>query len=165
MAAALPGNAGVYLVPAFTGLGAPYWDPAARGAIFGLTRDVGRPQIARAMLEAVCYQTRDLMEAMAADGTPKPTSLRVDGGMTRNNWLMQFLADILDIPVERPVVTETTALGAAYLAGLKAGLWSSTDDIATHWQREHLFEPAMKAGERDRLYAGWKDAVQRVRRS
>ncbi|HYV88225.1 MAG TPA: glycerol kinase GlpK [Candidatus Polarisedimenticolia bacterium] len=165
MAASLPGNAGVYLVPAFTGLGAPYWDPAARGAIFGLTRDVGRPQIARAMLEAVCYQTRDLMEAMAADGTPKPTSLRVDGGMTRNNWLMQFLADMLDIPVERPVVTETTALGAAYLAGLKAGLWSSTGDIASHWQRDHLFEPAMKAAERDKLYAGWKDAVQRVRRS
>ena len=165
MASSLPGNAGVYLVPAFTGLGAPYWDPAARGAIFGLTRDVGRPQIARAMLEAVCYQTRDLMEAMAADGTPKPTSLRVDGGMTRNNWLMQFLADTLDIPVERPVITETTALGAAYLAGLKAGLWSSTDDIARHWQSDRLFEPAMKAGERDKLYAGWKDAVERVRRS
>jgi glycerol kinase len=164
MAAALPGNAGVYLVPAFTGLGAPYWDPAARGAIFGLTRDVGRPQIARAMLEAVCYQTRDLMEAMAADGAPRPTALRVDGGMTKNNWLMQFLADMLDIPVERPVVTETTALGAAYLAGLKGGLWSSTEDISRHWQREHLFEPAMKAGERDGLYAGWKDAVARVRR-
>jgi glycerol kinase len=165
MAAALPGNAGVYLVPAFTGLGAPYWDPAARGAIFGLTRDVGRPQIARAMLEAVCYQTRDLMEAMAADGTPKPTSLRVDGGMSRNNWLMQFLADMLDIPVERPVITETTALGAAYLAGLKAGLWSSTEDIATHWQSDRLFQPAMKSSEREKLYAGWKDAVQRVRRS
>ncbi len=165
MAAALPGNAGVYLVPAFTGLGAPYWDPNARGAIFGLTRDVGRPEIVRAMLEAVCYQTRDLMEAMAADGTPKPTSLRVDGGMTANNWLMQFLADMLDIPVERPVVTETTALGAAYLAGLKVGLWSSTDDIAKHWRRDRLFQPAMKAGERERLYAGWKDAVQRVRRN
>jgi glycerol kinase len=165
MAASLPGNAGVYLVPAFTGLGAPYWDPRARGAIFGLTRDVGRPQIARAMLEAVCYQTRDLKEAMAADGTPEPKSLRVDGGMTRNNWLMQFLADMLDIPVERPVITETTALGAAYLAGLKAGLWSSTEDIATHWQSDRLFEPAMQAGERDKLYAGWKDAVQRVRRT
>jgi len=165
MAAALPGNAGVYLVPAFTGLGAPYWDPNARGAIFGLTRDVGRPQIARAMLEAVCYQTRDLMEAMAADGTAKPTSLRVDGGMTANNWLMQFLADMLDIPVERPVVTETTALGAAYLAGLKVGLWSSTDDITKHWQRDQLFEPRMKPAEREQLYAGWKDAVQRVRRT
>jgi glycerol kinase len=165
MAASLPGNAGVYLVPAFTGLGAPYWDPAARGAIFGLTRDVGRREIARAALEAVCYQTRDLMEAMAADGAPKPTALRVDGGMTKNDWLMQFLADMLDLPVERPVVTETTALGAAYLAGLKAGLWSSTQDIAKHWQRDGLFEPALKSAERDRLYAGWKDAVGRVRRS
>ena len=165
MAASLPGNSGVYLVPAFTGLGAPYWDPGARGAIFGLTRDVGRREIARAALEAVCYQTQDLMEAMAADGAPKPTALRVDGGMTKNDWLMQFLADILDLPVERPVVTETTALGAAYLAGLRAGLWSSTQDIAKHWQRDRLFEPAMKAGERDRLYAGWKDAVARVKGS
>jgi len=103
------------------------------------------------------------MEAMAADGTPKPRSLRVDGGMTRNNWLMQFLADMLDIPVERPVVTETTALGAAYLAGLKIGLFSSTDDIARHWRRDQLFEPTMKPAERDKLYAGWKDAVRRVR--
>ena len=165
MAASLSGNAGVYLVPAFTGLGAPYWDPAARGAIFGLTRDVGRREIARAALEAVCYQTRDLMEAMAADGAPRPTALRVDGGMTKNDWLMQFLADLLDLPVARPVVTETTALGAAYLAGLEAGLWSSTEDIATHWQRDRLFEPAMKPAERDRLYAGWKDAVGRVRRT
>jgi glycerol kinase len=165
MAASLPGNAGVYLVPAFTGLGAPYWDPAARGAIFGLTRDIGRREIARAALEAVCYQTRDLMEAMAADGAPKPTALRVDGGMTRNDWLMQFLADMLDLPVERPVVTETTALGAAYLAGLQAGVWLSIADIAKQWHRDRLFEPAIKSAERDRLYAGWKDAVGRVRRS
>jgi glycerol kinase len=164
MAASLSGNAGVYLVPAFTGLGAPYWDPAARGAIFGLTRDVGRREIARAALEAVCYQTRDLMVAMAADGAPKPTALRVDGGMTKNDWLMQFLADMLDLPVERPVVTETTALGAAYLAGLKAGVWRSIDDIAQQWRRDRLFEPKMKAAERDRLYAGWQDAVGRVRR-
>jgi glycerol kinase len=165
MAAALPGNAGVYLVPAFTGLGAPYWDPAARGAIFGLTRDVGRREIARAALEAVCYQTRDLMEAMAADGAPRPTALRVDGGMTRNDWVMQFLADMLDLPVERPVVTETTALGAAYLAGLKAGTWSSLEDISRQWRRDRLFEPGMKPAERERLYVGWKDAVERVRRS
>src|ERR1700682_6331092 len=117
------------------------------------------------MLEAVCYQTRDLMEAMAADGAPKPTALRVDGGMTHNNWLMQFLADMLDLAVERPVVTETTALGAAYLAGLQAGVWLSIADIAKQWHREHLFEPKMKTDERDRLYAGWKDAVRRVRRS
>jgi glycerol kinase len=164
LSAGLAGNAGVYLVPAFTGLGAPYWDPEARGAIFGLTRDVGRAEIARAALEAVCYQTRDLMEAMAADGAPQPTALRVDGGMTRNNWLMQFLADTLDLPVERPAVTETTALGAAYLAGLASGLWNSVEDIARHWRRDRLFEPKMSSTERDRLYAGWKDAVARVRR-
>jgi glycerol kinase len=165
MAASLSGNAGVYLVPAFTGLGAPYWDTAARGAIFGLTRDVGRREIARAALEAVCYQTRDLMEAMAADGAPRPTALRVDGGMAKNDWVMQFLADMLALQVERPVVTETTALGAAYLAGLRAGVWNSIDDIARQWRRERLFEPKMKTEERDRLYAGWKDAVERVRRS
>jgi glycerol kinase len=164
MAAALPGNAGVYLVPAFTGLGAPYWEPEARGAIFGLTRDIGPREFARATLEAVCYQTRDLMEAMAADGAPRPTALRVDGGMTGNDWLMQFLADILDLPVERPVVTETTALGAAYLAGLQAGLFKSIEDIARQWRRDRLFEPRMSTGDRDRLYAGWQDAVRRVRR-
>jgi glycerol kinase len=164
IAAALAGNAGVYLVPAFTGLGAPYWEPEARGAIFGLTRDVGRPEIVRAALEAVCYQTRDLMQAMAADGAPRPTALRVDGGMSANGWLMQFLADILDLPVERPEVTETTALGAAYLAGLKAGLFRSMEDIARRWRRDRLFEPRMAEGERERLYAGWQDAVARVRR-
>jgi len=164
LAAGLCGNDGVYLVPAFTGLGAPYWDPDARGAILGLTRDVGRAQIARAALEAVCYQTRDLMEAMAADGAPQPTALRVDGGMARNDWLMQFLADMLDLPVERPAVTETTALGAAYLAGLASGLWDSVEDIARHWRRERLFEPRMAPPERSRLYEGWQDAVARVRR-
>jgi glycerol kinase len=164
IAAALPGNAGVYLVPAFTGLGAPYWEPEARGALFGLTRDVGRPEIVRAALEAVCYQTLDLMRAMAADGAPRPRALRVDGGMSANDWLMQFLADILDLPVERPMVTETTALGAAYLAGLEAGLYASTAEIGQRWRRDRLFEPRMAAAERDRLYAGWQDAVMRVRR-
>ena len=164
IAAGLPGNAGVYLVPAFTGLGAPYWEPEARGAIFGLTRDIGRAEIMRATLEAVCYQTRDLMQAMAADGAPRPKALRVDGGMSANNWLMQFLADILDLPVERPVVTETTALGAAYLAGLQADIFTSTADITQHWQRDRLFEPKMKAAAREGLYAGWLDAVARVRR-
>jgi glycerol kinase len=164
LAAGLSGNAGVYLVPAFTGLGAPYWDPDARGAIFGLTRDVGRAAIARAALEAICYQTRDLMEAMAADGAPRPTALRVDGGMTRNDWLMQFLADTLDLPVERPEVTETTALGAAYLAGLASGIWDSVEDIARHWRRERRFEPRMAAAERSQLYDGWQDAVARVGR-
>ncbi len=159
---------GVYLVPAFTGLGAPWWDPDARGAILGLTRDSGIPEIVRAALEATVYQTRDLMAAMSADAaaaTPKsrPSAIRVDGGMAVNNWVMQFLADQLDIPVERPEVTETTALGAAYLAGLTTGVFSSTADIAGRWKRERLFTPAMAAKERDRLYAGWRAAVERVR--
>ena len=163
LAASIEGNHGVYLVPAFTGLGAPYWDPAARGAIFGLTRDTGIAEIVRSALEAVCYQTRDLMAAMAADGGTELKALRVDGGMVRNDWVMQFLADILDLPVERPVVTETTALGAAYLAGLQAGIFKSTADIARRWQRDRLFEPRMKADQREALYAGWQAAVARVR--
>ncbi len=163
LAASIEGNHGVYLVPAFTGLGAPYWDPAARGALFGLTRDTGIAEIVRSALEAVCYQTRDLMAAMAADGGTALKALRVDGGMARNDWVMQFLADILDLPVERPVVTETTALGAAYLAGLQAGLFKSAADIAKRWQRDRLFEPRMKADQREALYAGWQAAVARVR--
>jgi glycerol kinase len=163
LAAGLASNAGVYLVPAFTGLGAPYWDPDARGAIFGLTRDVGIAEIVRAALEAVCYQTRDLMQAMADDGAARPTALRVDGGMVANDWTMQFLADILDLPVERPTVIETTALGAAYLAGLGSGLFASPEIIAERWRRERGFAPRLAAAERDRLYAGWRDAVARVR--
>ena len=153
---------GVYLVPAFTGLGAPHWDAGARGAIFGLTRDTGRAHLVRATLEAVAFQTRDLLEAMAADGA-RPTALRVDGGMTVNDWLMQLLADLLGVPVERPRVVETTALGAAYLAGLGAGIYGSLDDIATHWAGERRFEPALDAAKRDRLYANWRDAVKRTR--
>jgi glycerol kinase len=163
LAASIEGNHGVYLVPAFTGLGAPYWDPAARGALFGLTRDTGIAEIVRSALEAVCYQTRDLMAAMVVDGGTELRALRVDGGMVRNDWVMQFLADILDLPVERPVVTETTALGAAYLAGLQLGLFKSTADIAKRWQRDRLFEPRMKADQREALYAGWQAAVARVR--
>src|SRR5690625_347489 len=155
-------NAGVYLVPAFTGLGAPHWDSAARGAIFGLTRDTGPAQFARAALESVCYQTRDLFEAMAEDGV-RPTGLRVDGGMVANDWMLQFLADILDIRVDRPEVPETTALGAAYLAGLQAGLYSSLDDIAAQWRCQARFEPRMDAPERQRLLAGWDAAVARVK--
>ena len=162
LAATLSGTGGVYLVPAFTGLGAPYWDPDARGAITGLTRDSGIAEIVRAALEAVAYQTRDLMAAMQEDGA-KPASLRVDGGMAVNNWVMQFLADQLAMPVERPVVTETTALGVAYLAGLGAGIFASPSDIATQWKREREFKPAMKTAERNALYAGWQDAVARVR--
>ena len=163
LAASIRSNNGVYLVPAFTGLGAPYWDPTARGAIFGLTRDTGIAEIVRSALEAVCYQTRDLMAAMEKDSGTKLTALRVDGGMVKNDWVMQFLADILDLPVERPVVTETTALGAAYLAGLHAGVFQSTADIGKRWQRDRRFEPAMNADQRDSLYAGWQQAVARVR--
>src|SRR3954471_9114531 len=153
----------VYLVPAFTGLGAPYWDPEARGALLGLTRDTGISHIVRAALEAVCYQTRDLMECMAADGGTRPSALRVDGGMVKNDWLMQFLADILELPVERPIVTETTALGAAYLAGLHTGVYASLDSVAAAWQRERLFDPDMNPSDRARLYEGWRRAVRRVR--
>ena len=154
---------GVSLVPAFTGLGAPYWDPRARGAIFGLTRDTGIKEIVTAGLQSVCYQTCDLLEAMRQDGAAAPSALRVDGGMVVNNWVMQFLADILGVPVERPEVTETTALGVAYLAGLQLGLYASLDDIARMWHRDRRFEPRMGEAHRTRLYEGWLDAVKRVR--
>ena len=153
----------VILVPAFVGLGAPYWDAHARGALFGLTRASGPAEITRAALEAVCYQTRDLLEAMAADGAEAPVALRVDGGMVVNDWLLQFLADILGVPVERPVVTETTALGAAYLAGIKVGVCGDAEEIAALWRSEARFEPRMSAAERDGLYRGWTEAVARVR--
>jgi glycerol kinase len=153
---------GVYLVPAFTGLGAPYWDPEARGAIFGLTRDSGIAHIVRAALESVCYQTRDLMVAMAEDALP-PTELRVDGGMVVNDWLTQFLSDILNIPVVRPQTVETTALGAAFLAGLHSGVYASLDDIARLWQSERRFVPERAPAKTDALYQGWKQAVARVK--
>ena len=157
---------GVYLVPAFVGLGAPHWDPDARGALFGLTQGSGIREIARATLEAVGYQTRDLIDAMGADlaGAPTtPRAVRVDGGMVANAWLCQFLADILDLPVERPAVTETTALGAACLAGLAVDLYPSRDTLARSWRCERRFEPAMREGERERLLSGWHDAVRRTR--
>ncbi|MFI8483098.1 glycerol kinase GlpK [Pseudomonas sp. NPDC078700] len=154
---------GVYLVPAFTGLGAPYWDPKARGAIFGLSRDTGIKEIVTAGLQAVCYQTLDLLQAMRQDGAAAPSALRVDGGMVENNWLMQFLADILGVTVERPKVTETTALGVAYLAGLQAGVYPDLEAIAGHWHREQRFTPLMADSHRDALYTGWLDAVKRVR--
>lgn len=152
----------VYLVPAFTGLGAPYWDPRARGAIFGLTRDTGIKEIVTAGLQSVCYQTRDLLDAMRQDGA-HPNALRVDGGMTVNDWVMQFLADILGITVERPQVTETTALGVAYMAGLQAGFYQDLDDIARHWHLQRRFAPQMADAHRQRLYGGWQNAVRRVR--
>jgi glycerol kinase len=152
----------VYLVPAFTGLGAPYWDPKARGAILGLTRDTGIAEIVTAGLQAVCYQTSDLLQAMESDGA-RLKALRVDGGMVVNSWVMQFLADMTGIRVDRPQVTETTALGAAYLAGLQVGLYASLAEIGELWHCERRFQPAMDADTRERLYAGWVDAVKRVR--
>ena len=161
MCESLESNAGVYLVPAFTGLGAPHWDPEARGAIFGLTRDTGRAHIARATVESVCYQTSDLFKAMSEDGVT-PTSLRVDGGMVHNSWMVQHLANVLGIPVDRPKVLETTALGAAYLVGLQAGIYTSLNDVRENWQIDRAFEPNMETAERDKLLTGWNAAVGKV---
>ena len=153
----------VFLVPAFTGLGAPYWDADARGAIFGLTRATGRAELARAALQSVGFQTRDLLEAMREDGGIESTRrLRVDGGMAASDWTMQFLADITATPVDRPAVLETTALGAAWLAGMQAGIYPGMERFAESWASEKSFEPAMVEAERNRLYGGWKDAVGRT---
>ena len=153
----------VYLVPAFVGLGAPYWQPEARGALFGLTRGTGPAELARAALEAVCYQTRDLIEAMRGDWQTQSRSvLRVDGGMVASDWTLQRLADILDAPVERPVIQETTALGAAWLAGHKAGAWPDAEGFSKMWKLDKSFSPAMASAERDRRYAGWKRSVAAV---
>ena len=157
---------GLYIVPAFTGLGAPYWRPEARGAIFGLTRDAGRCEIVRAALDSVCYQTRDLLDAMRRDmksaGLARLKTLKVDGGMVANDWFCQRLADLTGLTVERPRVTETTALGAAYLAGLGAEIFSNQKDIAARWALDRRFTPAMQKAERDRLYVGWRNAVSRI---
>ncbi len=157
-------NQDVYLVPAFTGLGAPHWDPDARGAIYGMTRNTGPAEFARAALEAVCYQTRDLLEAMKGDwkGGEGDTVLRVDGGMVASDWTMQRLADLLDAPVDRPTILETTALGAAWLAGSRAGVWPSKEDFAKRWARDRRFEPHMDEATRSAKVRGWKDAVRRT---
>ncbi|MFO1131795.1 MAG: glycerol kinase GlpK [Hyphomicrobiales bacterium] len=153
----------VYLVPAFVGLGAPYWNAEARGAIFGLTRATTAKELAKATLESVCYQTRDLLEAMRKDmGQAQKTILRVDGGMSASDWTMQQLADMLDAPVDRPPILETTALGAAYLAGLKIGLFPEPALFAKTWKRQKRFTPKMKPAERDAKYAGWQDAVRKL---
>ena len=157
----LDSNKGVYLVPAFTGLGAPHWDPEARGAIFGLTRDTGRAEIARATVESVCYQTYDLFKAMSDDGVA-PKSLRVDGGMAHNSWMVQHLSNVLDIEIERPKVLETTALGTALLVGLQAGLYNSLEDARAQWQAERRFTPDMDTKARADLLAGWHKAVSKV---
>ncbi|MBZ2167278.1 glycerol kinase GlpK [Marinobacter sp. F4216] len=154
-------NNPVYLVPAFTGLGAPHWDPHARGAIMGLTRDTGIAEIVTAGLQSVCYQTKDLVRAIQNDGAPLE-GLRVDGGMSVNDWVMQFLADILNVTVDRPRVTETTALGAAFLAGLQTGVYESLDEVSALWECERQFHPVMTPALRESLYSGWLDAVERV---
>ncbi len=153
----------LYMVPAFTGMGAPYWDPDCRGAIFGITRASGPAEFARAALESVGYQTRDLLEAMAADWPgARDVTLRVDGGMTASDWALQFLADILGAPVDRPRMPETTARGAAWLAGWRAGLCPGPDEMAAAWALDRRFEPRMAAADRDAAYAGWRDAVRRT---
>ena len=158
---------GVYFVPAFVGLGAPFWDPYARGTIVGLTQGTGRRHLVRAALEGICYQSRDLLEAMTVDaastGSLRLQALRADGGAASNDFLMQFQADILGVPVQRPAVTETTALGAAYLAGLAVGYWSGLDEVAGQWRVDAEFLPAMSSDQRDSLYAGWQRAVERAR--
>ena len=161
LAESTPLNHGVYLVPAFPGLGAPYWDPDARGGLLGLTRDTGIKELVSAALQSVCYQTKDLLCAMEADGQ-ELKSLRVDGGMLANDWVMQFLADILDATVERPQVIETTALGAAYLAGLQAGVYGSLAELGQSWNCERRFTPALDDAKRQALYQGWLEAVKRV---
>ena len=163
LAATVPDNGGVYLVPAFVGLGAPYWDPNARGTIIGLTRGSTVGHIARATLESMCYQTRDVLEAMEADSGVSLKTLRVDGGAVVNNLLMQFQADILGVAVQRPKVAETTALGAAYLAGIAVGFWSGEQEVAEQWAIDRTFEPQMSEDQRNSLYAGWKRAVERSR--
>ena len=154
---------GVYLVPAFTGLGAPYWDPQARGVLVGLTRGSSRAHIVRATLEAIAYQTRDVLECFERDTGLQAHELQVDGGATANDFLMQFQADILGIPVRRPRVAETTALGAAYLAGLAVGFWETRAEIAENWQEDRRFEPQLEQARREELYAGWRRAVERSR--
>ncbi len=156
-------NQDVYLVPAFTGLGAPHWDGEARGAIFGITRATGPAELSKAALESVCYQTRDLLDAMRGDwDNMEGTVLRVDGGMVASNYTMQFLADILNAPVDRPMILETTAIGAAYLAGLQRGFFPPPDEFSHSWKRDKRFNPSLNEELRKRKYDGWKDAVQRT---
>ncbi|MGW8194178.1 MAG: glycerol kinase GlpK [Desulforhopalus sp.] len=162
LASSLSSNNGVYLVPAFTGLGAPHWDPDARGAIFGITRDTGPEELVRATLESICYQTYDLLEAKRRDGV-QATKLRVDGGMVGNDWFCGFLADVLNIRVERPVYTETTGLGAAYLAGLHVGIFDSLEAIKETWAVDRIFDPMMAEDERNRLITEWHKCVMKVK--
>ena len=162
MATRVPDSHGVYMVPAFVGLGAPYWQPDARGAIYGLTLDTSAAHLARAALESVAYQTLDLVEAMARDGAARGDAIRIDGGMAANDWLCQFLADILQVAVERPQNLETTAVGAAFLAGLATGVWSDLHSLAQTWKRRDRFEPRMPHPQREQLIAGWRSAMAKT---
>jgi glycerol kinase len=157
------GTSRPFFVPAFTGMGAPHWDPDARGAILGLTRDTSAAQIVRAALEGVCLQTQDLLATFRADGVATSATLKVDGGMSANNWMMQFLADISGLVVERPRYLETTVLGAAFLAGLNAGVFNSIREVESAWQSDFRAEPRMGQVERANILSGWADAVRRVR--
>ena len=159
-AARITSSEGVYVVPAFVGLGTPYWDSEVRGAVFGLTRGTEKEHFIRATLESLAYQTRDVLSAMEADSNIPLNTLRVDGGAVKNNFLMQFQSDLLNVPVDRPVVNETTALGAAYLAGLAVGYWESLEDISNYWNLDRKFEPVMSEQEREDLYTGWGKAVK-----
>jgi len=163
VAASVPSSEGVYVVPAFVGLGAPHWDPLARGIIVGITRGTSRAHLVRATLEAIAFQTRDVIETMENECNLTLPDLRVDGGAAANDLLMQIQADILGREVVRPAVTETTALGAAYLAGLAVGFWKGQDELASNWQVDRRFEPRMEAGQREELYQGWKRAVERAK--
>jgi glycerol kinase len=162
LATQVPDNHGIYMVPAFVGLGAPHWDPEARGAIYGLTLNASAAHLARAALEAVAYQTLDLIEAMIADGASSPAEIRLDGGMAANAWLCQFLADILQLPVERPRNLETTALGAAFHAGLATGVWPNLDALSRIWARQDAFRPEIAPELRNNLISGWKRAVAKT---
>jgi glycerol kinase len=162
LAASVDDTGGVYLVPAFTGLGAPYWDPNARGTIVGITRGTGLAELGRATLESIAFQVSDVIEAMAADAGERLQVLRVDGGASANDLLLQLQADVLGVPVERPVVAETTALGAAYAAGLAVGFWSNTGEIRTNWAEDKRWDAGMGDDERARLYAQWRKAVTRT---
>jgi glycerol kinase len=162
VSATVPDSGGVYLVPAFVGLGAPYWDPYARGVIVGLERGTGIGHVARAAVESMAYQSRDVLDAMQRDAGIKLAQLKVDGGAAANNELLQFQADLLGVPVRRPVVAETTALGAAYLAGLAVGYWKDTADVTRNWALDREFRPALSGDRRDALYAGWQKAVKRA---
>jgi len=163
LAASVPDSGGVYLVPAHAGLGAPYWDPYARAALLGMTRGSTRAHVARAALEAIAFQSADVLQAMETDAGNRLRELRVDGGAARNNLLLQFQADLLGVPVVRPQITETTALGAAYLAGLAVDFWHDEDELTSLWRAERCFEPGMSDDQRATLLHGWRRAVGRCR--